>query len=290
MFLEICFFTFFLGRYSSAISVAGAVARGLSSNNIFSTKCVVKVSENVDIVKLRKFVRDGHQICDLKEKSFKRWNDFGFTCLKEGNIFIIYQNVILGRSLSENRSSLPERWNDHNDFDVDEPIGNISLNFSKRYKSKLLTKPLNIFKYIQVDFHTNNQIMARFIFSNLKVTENNDGWFKKLQMKNAIGSFAPGCKRYDLNEITSTIFNTENLILSNQPRRRPLSFIQNYSNCDRDSILLTIVTAKDVCYKNHEKLSLREYKSDYILYSCGPSHNTRDKMEIADDVTIIALY
>ncbi|KAI3384467.1 hypothetical protein SNEBB_003202 [Seison nebaliae] len=287
MFFEICYWIFLLTQYSSATSLASAIARGLSSNDISCTNCVVMLSANVDIVKLRQFVNDDHQICDVKQKAFKRSNDFGFTCIREGDVFIIYQNVILGRSITEKGPSLPDRWETNDGHDIDEPVGTISLNFSRRYKSQLLSMPFANFEYIQLDFHKNDHVMARFIFENNKEESDNTRWFRIQHIKYAIGPFAPGCEPYDLGAIHSTHYNEEHLFDNG---KRPLSFITNCVTCDTDSIVISIVSTTGACYYRHNEYDPRPYEADYILYSCGPIYSTRDQVQIADDVTFVALY
>ncbi|KAI3379777.1 hypothetical protein SNEBB_008741 [Seison nebaliae] len=238
---------------------------------------------------MKKHLEEGHRLCDKKKKAFERSNGVGYTCIQIGNEFNIYQNVILGRTLDGNEPSIVERWNDASDFDVDEPEGAISFDFTRSFKSQLVTMSLNMYKYIQVDFHKDNYVMARFIYEIHPDDNDNTLWFDMNRLTATIGSFGPGCETYDFDALKSSNYDATRFYGSSPEEGREMIVKLKAITCPDDHLIMTTDHSTSGCYTTWEEIK-PDIIGHFILYSCGPIFSTQSNIQIADDLTIIALH
>ncbi|KAI3381767.1 hypothetical protein SNEBB_008471, partial [Seison nebaliae] len=88
-------------------------------------------------------------------------NEKSFICvaITATTVEILSENVLLGRMLRGDQTTISDRWSDNKDFDSNYVVNDIT----KSYKSSTMVTH-QPYKYVKVDYYKDGGVALRFIF------------------------------------------------------------------------------------------------------------------------------
>ncbi|KAI3383260.1 hypothetical protein SNEBB_010488 [Seison nebaliae] len=243
----------------------------------------IEISQSLTVRQIHQMYQKNFS-CPTKGESVARITHFPLTCTKVDDTYLIFKKYLLGRMLKTDSKSLPDRWADDNDFDTDDDI---EQDITKSYKSQLVVRSMDKFKYIQLDIHTNNRLKLRMIFYN-NGSKSTSAWFKPENLYQIYGPFGNDVDVYEMKYIKIdykiiSFFKTQEHYTS-----RYMVWIQFYAGCPKDPITIGVVGENDICGDTYFE-SIENSQNYYIIYSRGPGPKNVAGYRFGDDLSIFGL-